>query len=385
VRPLRTLSGRRLAMVLVAAVAIVIAAAVAAVAARSSTADTPPAKPLADALHDALAAPQPEGVTARVTFTNNLLPSSSLFGNVGSPLMSGASGRLWLTKDGHGRIELQSDSGDVQIVWSPTAVTVYDASSNTVYKLSLPARSNDATQTNTPPTTAQVSDFLAQLAQHVDLSGASPRTVGGRPAYEASAAPKETGSLLDSLRVAWDAEQGVPLSAGIYAKGDAAPALRLAVDSISYGPVSSSDVDIAPPADAKVVDLGTPSAGHDASRPKPVTGLAAVQAGAGFDVVAPDSVAGRARTQVLLLGDRVLLVYGEGPGSIVVVERKADAAQSPGGMLGALPKVDVNGATGHELATQLGTALAWERDGVGFVLVGSVPAATAESAARDVA
>jgi outer membrane lipoprotein-sorting protein len=299
--------------------------------------------------------------------------------------MSGASGRLWLTNDGHGRIELQSDSGDVQIVWGPTEVTVYDASSNTAYKLGLPASQSDSSQPHTPATTAQISSFLTQLAQHLDLSGANPTAVGGRPAYEVSAAPKQTGSLLDSLRIAWDAERGAPLSAGIYAKGSAAAALRLAVDSVSYGPVPSSDVEIAPPASAKVVDLGTPSAGRDASRPKPVTGLDAVEAGAGFGVVAPDSVAGRKRTQALLLGDRVLLVYGDGPGSIVVVERKADAAQSAGGMIGALPKVDVNGATGRELSTQLGTAIAWQHDGVGFVLVGSVPAATAESAARDVA
>ena len=46
-----------------------------------------------------------------------------------------------MTNDGHGRIELQSDAGDVQIVWSPTQVSVYDASSNTVYKLTLPASS----------------------------------------------------------------------------------------------------------------------------------------------------------------------------------------------------------------------------------------------------
>ena len=32
--------------------------------------------------------------------------------------MSGASGRLWLTNDGRGRIELQSDAGDAQIVWN---------------------------------------------------------------------------------------------------------------------------------------------------------------------------------------------------------------------------------------------------------------------------
>jgi hypothetical protein len=38
--------------------------------------------------------------------------------------------------------------------------------------------------------------------------------------------------------------------------------------------------------------------------------------------------------------------------------------------------------TGHELATQLGTALTWKRNGVSFVLAGSVPPAAAEAAAR---
>ena len=374
-------------MVLAAAVAIVIAGTVAVVAARSGTSDAPPSKPLADALHDAISASPPAGVTARVTFTNNLFPSGALFGNAGSALISGASGRLWLTGDGRGRIELQSDSGDVQIVWSPTEVTVFDASSNTVYKLSLPeSTAQQQTSPHTPPTLAQVSDFLTKLAQHVDVSDATPTVVAGRPAYEASLAPKQSGSLLGSLRLAWDAEQGVPLSAGLYATGSATPALELAVKDVAYGAVPDSDVDVSPPAGAKVVDLGTASANHDnGSAPKPITGLDAVEAGAGFGVVAPDTIAGRARTQALLLGKRVVLVYGEGPAAIVVVEHKADSAQTANGMLGVLPKLDVNGATAHELSTQLGTALTWQRDGVAFVLVGSVPSATAESAARALA
>ena len=38
----------------------------------------------------------------------------------------------------------------------------------------------------------------------------------------------------------------------------------------------------------------------------------------------------------------------------------------------------------HELATQLGTVLAWEAGGTSFVLAGSQPAAAAEAAARAV-
>jgi outer membrane lipoprotein-sorting protein len=372
-------------MLIAAATAVVVGGTVVAVAASSGTGTPPPPASLADALHQALTAPQADGVTARVTFTNNLLPSGALFGNAGSPLLSGASGRLWLTNDGRGRIELQSDSGDAQIVWSPTQVTVYDASSNTVYKLALPQSSDQSgTKTHTPPTLAEVSDFLTKLAQHVDVSGATPTVVANQPAYEASLSPKEAGSLLGSVKLAWDAAQGVPLQAGLYATGSTSPVLQLAVKDISYGAVANSDVDIAPPADAKVVDLGTASPSHDnGATSKPVTGLDAVEAGAGFGVVAPDSIAGRARTKALLVGHRVVLVYGDNPGAIVVVEHEAGSGQTPK-MLDALPKVDVNGVTGHELTTDLGTAITWQANGVGYVLLGSVPAATAESAAQDV-
>jgi len=117
---------------------------------------------------------------------------------------------------------------------------------------------------------------------------------------------------------------------------------------------------------------------------EPVTGLDAVRAAAGFDVVAPDTIAGLARTNALLVGGKqAILVYGEGPGSIVVAERKADIAQR-GGLMKALPPVSLGGVTGHELTTQLGTLIEWQRGGVAFVLAGSVASATAETAARDV-
>src|SRR5262249_37097061 len=119
VRYLRTASTRTLVLVIAGVLGIAAAAAAIAVAAGGGG-PTPPPQPLDQAIHDALAAPAPAGVTARVEFTNNLFPSGALLGQTGSALMSGASGRLWITNDRHGRIELQSDAGDVQIVWSPT-------------------------------------------------------------------------------------------------------------------------------------------------------------------------------------------------------------------------------------------------------------------------
>src|SRR5205085_11787922 len=121
----------------------------------------PAGEPLAQAVHDALTAAPPQGIDARVTFTNNLLPSSSLLGNVTSALVSGASGRLWLSGDGRGRIELQSDAGDTQILWDGSKLTVYDSSLNTAYELALPASTGHDTGSQTTPSLDEISSALA--------------------------------------------------------------------------------------------------------------------------------------------------------------------------------------------------------------------------------
>ena len=257
-----------------------------------------------------LSAPAPEGITARVTFTNRLIPSGALLGNVGSALMSGASGRLWATNDGRGRIELQSDAGDVQIVWNQSAITVYDASSNTVYRAKLPARSdNGASSDHGAPALSAIDDLLSKLGAHATISEAQPDNVAGHEAYSVTLSPKHDGGLLASAQLAWDAARGVPLRIAIYAQGSSSPALALEATEVSYGPVAASDVDVSPPADAKVVDLGSgPTGGESSSGDKtaPVTGLQAVQAAAEFPVTAPDTLVGLPRQDVRLVGGQTV-------------------------------------------------------------------------------
>jgi outer membrane lipoprotein-sorting protein len=380
---LRRLSTRSLIVLLVAVCAVAAGGAAIGVAATGGRA-TPPPKPLDQAIQDAVSAGHPAGVTARIRFTNNLFPSGSLLGQAASALMSGASGRLWLTGDGRGRIELQSDAGDVQIVWNDTKISVYDASSNTVYRANLPA-SSTSSSTDTPPTLADIDKILGEIGVHWALSDARPTDVAGRGAYAVSASPKHDGGLLGSLRMAWDAANGTPLRLGVYAQGSSAPVIDLTVTDISYGSVPASDVDVAPPAGAKVVDLSTSGKPDSGSSQPAVTGLAAVQAAAPFTVTAPDSLVGVPRRDVRLVGgDTVVALYGQGLGAVALVERKADTSSTGTSMLSSLPTVSLDGLTAHELSTQLGTVLTWQAGGTSFVLAGSLPASAAETAAREV-
>jgi len=183
------------------------------------------AKPLDRAIHDALAAPRPDGLTARVTFTNNLFPTD----------------------------------------------------------------------------------------------------VGGRPAHAVTASPAQQGGLLGSLRLAWDAVTGTPLSLGVIAKDHTAPALELSLRDVTCGPVAAGDVDLSPPSTAHVVDLGAPAAAgrHGA----PVVGLPAVRQAAGFPAAELSHelrtplarISGE--TEVMLRRDRTPDEYREALGSI---QRSAD-------------------------------------------------------------
>src|SRR5262249_14012378 len=161
-------------------------------------------------------------------------------GAAGSALLSGATGRLWVTNDGRGRLELQSDAGDVQIVWNDQQVTAYDASSNTVYKFDLPADTSTTapdTASSTPPTLSAITDFLTQLSEQATVSDAQPDNVGTQPAYTVTISPKHDGGLLGDAQLAFDAANGVPLRIAIYAQGSSSPALALEATHVSYGPV----------------------------------------------------------------------------------------------------------------------------------------------------
>jgi hypothetical protein len=88
---LRTISTRRLLAVIAGFVSAVVAGAAIAVAA-SGTGPVPPPKALPNAVHAALAAPAPAGITARISFTNHLIPSGNIQGS--DPILTGATGRL---------------------------------------------------------------------------------------------------------------------------------------------------------------------------------------------------------------------------------------------------------------------------------------------------
>lgn len=366
-------------LLLLCGVVVVVGVGATALALAVGTGPTPPPKPLADALHEALTAPKVGGMSARIQFTNHLLEGANLASGGGgeasqlssSPLISGASGRLWIGAEGHARLELQSEKGDSQILWDGKTAALYDASTNTLYRY-VPVEqaepgpdgsggastdgpsSTTGTSPHGTPTVAEIEESLSHATKHANISPATPTDVAGQAAYTVRVSPRENGGLIAGAELSWDAVHGVPLRAALYSTTSSSPTVELAATEVSYGPVAASTLDFTPPANAKVEEVTLPA-----------------KHGSG----APDSGSGEKPK---------VSTHGEGLESIVLLESpvKAGSKEDPTSELESLPKVTVDGASASELPTPLGTLLTFERAGVRYVLAGSVTPASIEAFAR---
>jgi outer membrane lipoprotein-sorting protein len=394
-------------LLLLCGVLVAVGAGATALAAALGVGPTPPPKPLAQAVHDALSAPAPDGVSARIQLTDHLLEGANLAGADGggggaagqlasNPLVTGASGRLWVSGDGHVRMELQAQNGGDQLVYDGHTVSLYDGSSNTVYRYTPPpdeegssgasgstdstnADSASAGQTvdksgavqltyaSTPtdhhevPTVAKIEEAITHLSRHATVSGATPTDVAGRPAYTVRISPTRNGGLIGGAELSWDAVTGAPLRAAIYSSTSSSPVAELAVTEISYEPVPASVFEIAPPPGAKVQEVSPPKEGSKSSGSS--TGGGSTSGGGSHPKIT---------------------THGEGLEAIAVLESpvKSGASQSSASLPEQLPKVQIDGTTATELPTPLGTLLSFERSGMRYLLAGAVTPATIEAFAR---
>ncbi len=401
---LRTASTGRL-LAAIAGLVLAIGAGTAIAFAAAGSGPVPKRESLAKAVHGALNARPVKGISADITFTNNLIGATDIQGGPIDPLLQGATGRLWLSNDHRLRLELQSETGDAQVVVNHNQFWISDPTQNIVYKGTLGSGSASKSHRSADrgiPTVAKIQSYLDRLIKHVDVSGAIPGDLAGQPAYTVRVSPKHDGGLLGSIQLGWDAVRGVPLRVAIYARDNSTPVLELKATNISYGTVSPSVFDIPTPAGSKVVKIA--GAGHLHGGPvmrakaakrrmrlhrTRVDGYAAVASRVPFKLVAPGSLVGLPRQGVHLLHmgstSAALLTYGKGLGGIAVIEhaQPAGAVSAPAAANGlSLPRVSINGATGHELDTPLGTVVMFTRGGISYTVLGSVPSSAADLAAQ---
>src|SRR4029077_18676406 len=107
------------------------------------------------------------------------------------------------------------------------------------------------------PSVDEIAKLLTELGQNWTVSGADPTNTAGEESYTVKVSPSHDGGLLGRAELAFDALRGVPLKIAVYAQGASSPVLALEATNVSYGAVPDSDVQVAPPAGARIVDLSS--------------------------------------------------------------------------------------------------------------------------------
>ena len=196
---------------------------------------------------------------------------------------------------------------------------------------------------------------LTFLQGSTDVETTNDATVAGRAAYELVLRPRDPQSLIDSVVLAIDAQEKIPLRFAVNARGGGAPAIEIAFTEVSFGRPDASQFAFNPPPGATVKEEEDgPRADHPEVAP-PAT---------------PDGVAPGAPDHAIV---------GSGWTSVLVVAMPDDLGDAEQ-LLGLLPTVSGDWGSGRLLSTRLVSALLTDD---GRLLLGAVSAERLYAAAAD--
>jgi outer membrane lipoprotein-sorting protein len=347
--------------------------------------------------------------SATATFEQTLVPEGLLGTSQGDSTGNSGprSARIWHGGPDQFRAELQGKNGDQIFVRNGSEIRSYDGATNTLRTGEKPEPEGSPEETPSPE---KINEILADISPTSDLKTGPPEEFAGRWAYPLTLEPKDKSqTLVDKAEALVDAETYVPLSFELYAQDTPDPVVRYEASDFKVGDVPDERFQLETPPGAKVVSNEESGSGEGQSEKhgeeqgaQTVASVAEAQKSVAFPVKQlAEAPGGRELTEIRVTGsDRVIQTYGSGWGAVTLAQKTdqgaaegTDASQGESsgseadnngrGKQSQIPTVDLGGGVeAKEISTPIGTALSWSADGVSYSLVGSVPAADLEEAAR---
>jgi outer membrane lipoprotein-sorting protein len=346
--------------------------------------------------------------SATATVEQTLVPEGLLGASQGESTGNSGprSARIWHGGTDKFRAELQGKNGDQIFVKNGSEVRSYDGATNTLRTGEKPEPEGSPDEAASPE---KINEILSDISPTSDLKTGPPEEFAGRWAYPLTLEPKDKSqTLVEKAEALVDAETFVPLSFELYAQDNPDPVIRYEASDFKVGDVPDERFQLETPPGAKVVSNEESGSGKEQGGKngeergaQTVASVAEAQKSVTFPVKQlAGAPGGRELTEIRVAGsDKVIQTYGSGWGTIAFAQKAdqgsaedTDAAQreSSGseadngrGEQSEVPTVDLGGGVeAKEISTPIGTALSWSADGVSYSLVGSVPAADLEEAAR---
>jgi outer membrane lipoprotein-sorting protein len=256
--------------------------------------------------------------------------------------------RIWYAGPDKVRLALLGQLGESDLVRNGTGVWAWSSADNTATHWTVPAGRTGTSMTPDRPGGAAMTP---QQAAEAAVKAISPSTrvttdptaqVAGRPAYELVLEPKDSRSLVGSVRIAIDGATHVPTRVQVFARGARTPAFQVGFTSFSTSTPPDSTFAFTPPPGATVKQGSLPR------------------------------ISSRSLHHSHLRPNDAPQVVGKGWTSVVVAHTGASDAATrsgaprtkpagPGGglmaVLGSLPSVSGSWGSGHLLRTSLFSAV----------------------------
>jgi len=404
-------TGRAPVRGLILILGLLLVAALGAVAVQARAQSTPPEELTEEELLSRITA-APENApdfSATATVEQTLVPEGLLGASQGDSAGNSGprSARIWHGGPDKLRAELQGKNGDQIFVKNGSEVRSYDGATNTLRTGEKPKPEGQPEEAASPE---KINEVLADISPTSDLKTGPPEEFAGRWAYPLTLEPKDKSqTLVEKAEALVDAETFVPLSFELYAQNTPEPVVRYEASDFKVGDVPDERFQLETPPGAKVVSNEESGSGEgqgekhgEEQGAQTVSSVAEAQKSVAFPVKQlAEAPGGRELTEIRVAGsDGVIQTYGSGWGAITLAQKidqgsaegtdtlqgensDSEADNNGRGEQSQVPTVDLGGGVeAKEISTPIGTVLSWSADGVSYSLVGSVPAADLEEAAR---
>lgn len=207
-------------------------------------------------------------------------------------LLSGShSARVYLGGPDKARLQVEDRLAERDLVLNGSDVWFYDFDENAAMHATLPEHPGSATDSDgaagTPEQLAE--HFLAAVEPSTDVTLGANLSVAGRSAYHLVLTPRATDTLTESVSIAVDSENGLPLSVTVRAQGQEDPAFEVAFTKLSFDAPDASLFDFDPPEGATVTEHAIPDHSVQAEYPEgdlpAMAGPEPTVIGSGWDAV----------------------------------------------------------------------------------------------------
>jgi outer membrane lipoprotein-sorting protein len=241
-----------------ACVAGVVALASAGVFTAQASSDRLPAKSASALLADVQSA-RVSGLSGTIVAKMSLgLPSlPAIGGNQGQAslpgLLSGShTMRFWYDGPDRQRVALLGTTNETDLFHNGRDLWQWDSDGHIATHTVLPA-GHQAPATKIELTPQQVADrAIKAITPSTQVTVAADRRVADRSAYELVLTPRDTATLVGSVRIAVDGKTKMPLGVQVFARGSSSPAIDVSFSHVTYKTPAADNFAFTPPPGATV-------------------------------------------------------------------------------------------------------------------------------------